>query len=679
MTAEPVRAGSSWLALREPADASARAHDLARSAVEGAPPRSAPDPRPRLRHRIDGPLAGPAAAGPAALGPPRPRRRLLAAATTRQPPPSYDGTPVTRETRSRDITRLGPDELADATLITASALLDMMTRDELHRLAASRDAVGCAVLVTLSVTGRVELAPADPLDRRVRDAFNAHQSRVRSAGRLLGPDAVPRPPPRFNRLGFDVRPMQSVAARPATRLVDEGVVRGVGGGRVRAGARPRRGGRAVRRTAARRPGRGAARGHGRAPGPAGAPPHDLKVVAVSDLPVLTPEEQRVLGSLLEKQMTVPASYPLTAQRAAHRLQPDRAAATRSSTSTSRPSRAAARGLKERGLLRIVWSDTGRRTLKYHQTLDERLGLGRRRAGAAHRAAAARPAGAGRAARPAPSGCTPSPTAARSRRACAGWRERRRRWCASSNAAPASRTAAGSTCSDRSRSRRRPPCRARRRPRRRARRGRRARATRGCARRTTPSRRPTPTTSPTSWPACPSRAGCSTGSPRTPAGGPVVEVGCGPGHVTAYLADGRRRRHRASTSRRRWSSEARRRFPDGSYEVGDLRRLMRPGHERRVGGRAGLVLADPPRRLRAARRGRRAGPPARPRRLAGPRAARRGRGAAPRRWFDHEVDLDFVLHDPATWSASSRQPGSSTSSGTSAARSPGVARRPSGST
>ena len=30
------------------------------------------------------------------------------------------------------------------------------------------------------------------------------------------------------------------------------------------------------------------------------------------LPVLAAEEQRILGSLLEKQTTVPASYPLTA-------------------------------------------------------------------------------------------------------------------------------------------------------------------------------------------------------------------------------------------------------------------------------------------------------------------------------------------------------------------------------
>ena len=33
---------------------------------------------------------------------------------------------------------------------------------------------------------------------------------------------------------------------------------------------------------------------------------------MSELPVLEPDDQRVLGSLLEKQTTVPGSYPLTA-------------------------------------------------------------------------------------------------------------------------------------------------------------------------------------------------------------------------------------------------------------------------------------------------------------------------------------------------------------------------------
>ena len=39
------------------------------------------------------------------------------------------------------------------------------------------------------------------------------------------------------------------------------------------------------------------------------------------LPDLDAEEQRILGVLLEKQVTVPASYPMTLARRPHRLQP----------------------------------------------------------------------------------------------------------------------------------------------------------------------------------------------------------------------------------------------------------------------------------------------------------------------------------------------------------------------
>ena len=42
------------------------------------------------------------------------------------------------------------------------------------------------MLLALTVTGRVTLAPADPLDALIGAAFNAHQRR----GGLLGPDAV---------------------------------------------------------------------------------------------------------------------------------------------------------------------------------------------------------------------------------------------------------------------------------------------------------------------------------------------------------------------------------------------------------------------------------------------------------------------------------------------------------
>ncbi|ART70026.1 hypothetical protein BTO20_16875 [Mycobacterium dioxanotrophicus] len=89
---------------------------------------------------------------------------------------------------------------------------------------------------------------------------------------------------------------------------------------------------------------------------------------------LEPAEQRILGSLLEKQVTVPASYPLT-------LSALRTACNQTSSREpvmdldERTVELTARALKDRGLVRIVWSDTGRRTLKYHQTLSEILGLG----------------------------------------------------------------------------------------------------------------------------------------------------------------------------------------------------------------------------------------------------------------------------------------------------------------
>jgi hypothetical protein len=49
---------------------------------------------------------------------------------------------------------------------------------------------GVPVLLALTVVGRVALTPSEPLDARMADAFNAHQRRTTTAGRLLGPDAV---------------------------------------------------------------------------------------------------------------------------------------------------------------------------------------------------------------------------------------------------------------------------------------------------------------------------------------------------------------------------------------------------------------------------------------------------------------------------------------------------------
>ena len=106
--------------------------------------------------------------------------------------------------RRTDVTRLQPKDLADATLITASALLDLLTHEELDELI---DAVGeprRPVLLSLSVVGRVELEPADPLDSLVASAFNAHQRRSTARGRLLGPDAVEAAGAGFRRHGARV-------------------------------------------------------------------------------------------------------------------------------------------------------------------------------------------------------------------------------------------------------------------------------------------------------------------------------------------------------------------------------------------------------------------------------------------------------------------------------------------
>lgn len=129
---------------------------------------------------------------------------LLAHAAADRPEMTADGSDVTTETRERDITRLDPGELADARLITASALLDIMTADELDRFVTTCAEARCPVLVTLSVVGRVELTPADPLDEHIVSAFNAHQRRIVGCRRLLGPDAVVATVDAFTRFGAEV-------------------------------------------------------------------------------------------------------------------------------------------------------------------------------------------------------------------------------------------------------------------------------------------------------------------------------------------------------------------------------------------------------------------------------------------------------------------------------------------
>jgi SAM-dependent methyltransferase len=205
MSAEPVRVSPEWLRLREAADGAARASDL----VDQIQPHL---PAGGQAHIHD------LGCGTGSMGrwlAPRLTGKqhwvmydrdadLLAHAAADMPAGAADGAAVTIQTRQRDITRLDQSDLAGASLITASALLDMMTADELERLVTTCARAGCPTLITLSVNGRVDLTPADPFDAHIGDAFNAHQRRATRGRRLLGPDAVGAAVDAFTQLGLDV-------------------------------------------------------------------------------------------------------------------------------------------------------------------------------------------------------------------------------------------------------------------------------------------------------------------------------------------------------------------------------------------------------------------------------------------------------------------------------------------
>lgn len=96
---------------------------------------------------------------------------------------------------------------------------------------------------------------------------------------------------------------------------------------------------------------------------------------MADLPVLDAAEQRVLGSLLEKEITVPASYPMT-------LNSVRIACNQSSSREpivdydEELVHRTLRALKDKDLVALTWQGSGSRTVKYVQTFAQRRGIPR---------------------------------------------------------------------------------------------------------------------------------------------------------------------------------------------------------------------------------------------------------------------------------------------------------------
>lgn len=93
---------------------------------------------------------------------------------------------------------------ADARLVTASALLDLVSMGWLDALIGHVQSVSAAALFALSVDGRMAWVPPVPGDEEIHQLFASHQHRDKGFGPAMGIDAVQFAAERFAAAGFDV-------------------------------------------------------------------------------------------------------------------------------------------------------------------------------------------------------------------------------------------------------------------------------------------------------------------------------------------------------------------------------------------------------------------------------------------------------------------------------------------
>lgn len=186
-----------WLALREPADTAARAPqvtDAVATAMAGRTPLRVADlgcgtgsnvrylasrlPQPQVWRLLDHDAA------------------LLATARTL--------VPQAVDTRVADLRDLDAAAFEGCDLVTASALLDLVSAAWVRRFASLCRDAGAAVLVVLNYDGRTECTPHDADDEAVRALVNAHQRSDKGFGPALGPDSGARTAQALTDAGYRV-------------------------------------------------------------------------------------------------------------------------------------------------------------------------------------------------------------------------------------------------------------------------------------------------------------------------------------------------------------------------------------------------------------------------------------------------------------------------------------------
>jgi trans-aconitate methyltransferase len=190
-----------WLALREPADAAARSDELVSFiATEGDAHRVA------LR-LID--LGGGTGANIRYLSAklPLPQHWVI----VDDDPELLARAPAGVARRQADLNAVVDDTelFHDCDVVTASALLDLVSDRWLIQLVERCRAAGASVLFALNFDGRITCEPPEPEDKAVRRLVNRHQERDKGFGPALGPASGTRAATLLMAADYDVRQKQT--------------------------------------------------------------------------------------------------------------------------------------------------------------------------------------------------------------------------------------------------------------------------------------------------------------------------------------------------------------------------------------------------------------------------------------------------------------------------------------
>lgn len=99
--------------------------------------------------------------------------------------------------------------LPKGVLVTAAALLDLVSREWLDLLAARCLDARATVCLALSYDGRTTCTPAEPEDAEVLELFNRHQLGDKGFGAALGPGAATAAQKAFNTRGYQTKTLPS--------------------------------------------------------------------------------------------------------------------------------------------------------------------------------------------------------------------------------------------------------------------------------------------------------------------------------------------------------------------------------------------------------------------------------------------------------------------------------------